>query len=198
MATKHEGLNLVKAVSAFSRKLERFTSANPSAEPAHAMTADEIRQKKIDYYEQDFKLSVVNEYKKFRFPYKTLGAHAPAADAIANDQQQLLAAYNIHKAVVEADTQFRTTDTFAKENLIASPLVQMEQYTMGDSFVYLQCWLFYEQQAKAYVPYFAVQQDGSYQLRFAPLRNFKLGYKEKEVAAVIKTAFYPSETVDIF
>lgn len=198
MATRHDGLNLVKAVTAFSRKLERFTSANPSAEPAHTMTADEIRQKKIDYYEQDFKLSVVSEYKKFRFPYKTLGAHAPAADALVNEQQQLLAAYNIHKALAEADAQFRTAETFLQEHVIASPLAQMEQYTMGDSFVYLQCWLFYEQQAKAYVPYFAVQQDGSYRLQFAPLRNFKLGYKEKEVAAVIKACFYPSETTDIF
>ncbi len=190
--SKKATLGIIKSVSAFSKKMERFMAANPEGKPSHTLSADEIRQKKIDYHEQDYRASVAEAYKKYKFPYKTLG-ETPEADAINGEEQHLLAAYNLFKAVQEANRQFSVQGTYIRDNVVSCALCDMEQYTLGDNFIYLQCWLYFEQKAKDFFPFMSVNPDASYTLKFAPLKDYRFNYKDKEVFAIIKQCYYPTE-----
>ncbi len=190
---KRSQIMIVRAVSAFSKKLSRFTAANPNGEPSTPMRPDEIRQKKVDISEEAFRLSVAENYRKYRFPYKTLGENSETADALNTDEQRLLAAYNLFKAILAANEAFSKYETFIRDNVIATPLVDMEQYTTGDEFIYLQSWLYFEQKAKDYIPYLSIKPDGSYILKFIPTADYRWNYRAKEVFAIIHSVFYPTE-----
>ncbi len=193
MSSKKNSIRIVRAVSAFSKKLSRFTEANQNAEPARPMRADEIRQKKVDYYEEEFKLSVAGNYRKYRFPYKTLGSSSSIADAILKDEERLLSAYNLFKAVKEANAQFAKYETFIVDNVIATPLNVMDQYTTGDEFIYLQCWLYFEKKIRDFIPFMNVNTDGTYRLQFASASDYRWNHTDKEIFAVIHQNFYPAE-----
>ena len=193
MSSKKNSIRIVRAVSAFSKKLSRFTEANQNAEPARPMRADEIRQKKVDYYEEEFKLSVAGNYRKYRFPYKTLGPSSSIADAILKDEERLLSAYNLFKAVKEANAQFAKYETFIVDNVIATPLNVMDQYTTGDEFIYLQCWLYFEKKIRDFIPFMNVNPDGTYRLQFASASDYRWNHTDKEIFAVIHQNFYPAE-----
>lgn len=193
MSSKKNSIRIVRAVSAFSKKLSRFTEANQNAEPARPMRADEIRQKKVDYYEEEFKLSVAGNYRKYRFPYKTLGSSSSIADAILKDEERLLSAYNLFKAVKEANAQFAKYETFIVDNVIATPLNVMDQYTTGDEFIYLQCWLYFEKKIRDFIPFMNVNPDGTYRLQFASASDYRWNHTDKEIFAVIHQNFYPAE-----
>ena len=78
----------------------------------------------------------------------------------------------------------------------ATPLASKTAYTQGDEFVYLQCWLMYEQKVADVVPQFVpsagAHQNGSYTLQFVPAAAYHAGYRKKEIAAVIQQEFYPA------
>lgn len=193
MASRKNSIRIIRAVSALTDKLSRFKDANPNAEPERPMRADEIRQKKVDYYEEEFKLAVAGNYRKYRFPYKTLGSSSSIADAIIKDEERLFAAYNLFKAVQEANKSFSKYETFIVDNVITTPLTSMEQYTTGDEFAYLQSWLYFEKKARDYIPFMNVNPDGSYTLKFALAAEYRWNHKDKEVLAVVRQNFYPTE-----
>ena len=82
---KVNSLKLPRVFSALEDKLSLFKATNPNGTPSTSMRADEIRQKKIDYYEEEFKLAVAGNYRKYRFPYKTLGEKSAEADSLICD-----------------------------------------------------------------------------------------------------------------
>ena len=193
MSSKKDSIKIVRAVSALSNKLSRFTAANKNAEPQRPLRADEIRQKKVDYFEADFKLAVAGNYRKYRFPYKTLGPNSSVADALTKDEERLFAAYNLFKAVKEANAKFSKYETFIVDNVITTPLNTMEQYTTGDEFVYLQSWLYFEKKVRDYMPSMNVNPDGSYTLQFVLASDYRWNHTDKEIFAVIHQNFYPTE-----
>ncbi|MCR5764237.1 MAG: hypothetical protein K6G00_12730 [Treponema sp.] len=193
MSSKKNSIKIIRAVSALSNKLSRFKSSNPNAEPDRPLRADEIRQKKVDYFEEDFKLAVAGNYRKYRFPYKTLGSNSSVADALIKDEERLLSAYNLFKAVKEANAQFSKYETFIVDNVITTPLNAMEQYTTGDEFIYLQSWLYFEKKVRDYIPFMNVNSDGSYRLQFVPASDYRWNHTDKEIFAVIRQNFYPTE-----
>ena len=147
----------------------------------------------VDYYEEEFKLSVAGNYRKYRFPYKTLGSSSSIADAILKDEERLLSAYNLFKAVKEANAQFAKYETFIVDNVIATPLNVMDQYTTGDEFIYLQCWLYFEKKIRDFIPFMNVNPDGTYRLQFASASDYRWNHTDKEIFAVIHQNFYPAE-----
>ena len=188
------------ALSAFSKKLSRFTKATPDGKPDTPPRADVLAQRKILEHDQAFAAEVVRTYTKYRFPYKTLGQDSVEAAAIAADEDALLAAYKLFCAVREANAQYGTEQTRIKDDVIATPLAHKSAYTQGDDFVYLQCWLRYEQGVEDVVPQFAQTnagqtQTGAYTLQFVPAAAYHAGYKKKEIAAVIQQEFYPTTAV---
>lgn len=188
---------LATALSAFSKKLSRFTKADSDAEPVSEPRGDELTQRRIMERNEAFEAAVIKNYTKYRFPFKTLGENSIEAAAIKADEDALLAAYRLFCAVRDANAQFGTEQTRIKDNVITSPLVHKPAYTQGDDFVYLQCWLRYEQKVTDVVPQFlqmpAPQNQGSqYVLQFVPAADYHAGYKKKEIAAVIQETFYPA------
>ena len=181
------------ALSAFSKKLSRFTKATPGGRPEMPPRPEELAQRRIMERDEAFSEEVVRTYTKFRFPYKTLGEDSIEAAAIKADEDALLAAYNLYKAVVAANEQFGTEQTRIRDDVIATPLANKAAYTEGDDFVYLQCWLMYEQKATDVVPRFVQNQNGSYTLQFVPAAAYHAGYRKKEIVAVIQSEFYPLE-----
>ncbi len=193
---KINALRLPRVLNSLQKKMTAFTAANPNGSPAKTVSQDEIRQGKIDSYEEAFKLAVAGNYRKYRFPYKTLGANSSAADALTCDEERLFAAYNLFKAVQDANREFGKYETKITGDIITTPLTLMEQYTTGDEFVYLQAWLYFEKKARDFIPYMFLQPDGTtYVLRFYSAAEFHWNYKAKEVMSVIRACFYPTETL---
>lgn len=193
---KVNSLKLPRVFNALEDKLSLFKASNPNGTPATPMRADEIRQKKIDYYEEEFKLAVAGNYRKYRFPYKTLGEKSAEADSLSCDEERILAAYNLYKAVREANASFGVYETRIADDVIRTPLTAMEAYTTGDEFVYLQAWLYFEKRARDFIPYMYLQDGGSsYILRFAETSGYRWNYKDKEVFAIIQAAFYPTDSL---
>lgn len=180
---------IASAFSAFGKKLSRFVQSDESA-PDLPPRADELTQRKIMEADEAFSAAVVKTYAKYRFPYQELGEHSQEARSIARDEDALLAAYRLFCAVREANDQFGTDQTHIKDDVIASPLANKTAYTQGGDFVYLQCWLRYEQGVTDVVPQFAQDKAGAYLLQFVPPTAFRADYKTKEITAVIQDAFY--------
>ena len=193
---KVNSLKLPRVFSALEDKLSLFKATNPNGTPSTSMRADEIRQKKIDYYEEEFKLAVAGNYRKYRFPYKTLGEKSAEADSLICDEERILSAYNLFKAVREANASFASHETKIIDDVISCPLTQMEQYTTGDEFVYLQAWLYFEKRSRDFIPYMYLLGDGStYIIRFMPASSYRWNYKDKEAFAIIQAAFYPTDSL---
>ena len=193
---KVNSLKLPRVFSALEDKLALFKATTPNGTPSTPMRADEIRQKKIDYYEEEFKLAVAGNYRKYRFPYKTLGERSAEADSLICDEERILSAYNLFKAVREANASFASHETKIIDDVITCPLTQMEQYTTGDEFVYLQAWLYFEKRSRDFIPYMYLLGDGStYIIRFMPASSYRWNYKDKEVFAIIQAAFYPTDSL---
>lgn len=181
---------IASAFSAFGKKLSRFVQSD-AAVPDPAPRADELTRRRIMEADEAFSAAVVKTYAKYRFPYKVLGEHSHEARAIVRDEDALLSAYRLFCAVRDANEQFGTEQTRIKDDVIASPLAGKTAYTQGNDFVYLQCWLRYEQGVTDVVPQFAQNKEGLYTLQFVPPAAFRANYKAKEIAAVIQGAFYP-------
>ncbi len=185
------------ALSAFSKKFSRFTKANPFGEPVSKPRPDDLTQRRIMEKDEAFSAEVIRTYTKYRFPYKTLGEDSLEAASIKNDEDALLAAYNLYKAVLAANEQFGTEQTRIRDDVIATPLARKDAYTQGDDFVYLQCWLRYEQKVEDVVPVLAQplsqrQEKDTYTLQFVPAESYHGDYKKKEIVAVIQSEFYPA------
>ncbi len=193
---KVNSLKLPRVFNALEDKLSLFKASNPNGNPATPMRADEIRQKKIDFYEEEFKLAVAGNYRKYRFPYKSLGEQSSEADSLTCDEERIYSAYQLYKAVREANESFGVYETRIIDDVIRTPLTQMEPYTTGDEFVYLQAWLYFEKKAKDFIPYMFLLDDGSsYLLRFMRSSDYRWNYKDKEVFAIIQASFYPTDSI---
>ncbi len=185
-------MKLSDAVSNFSNKMERFFQAYPGADLERRTSPDSVAQKKLAQADFAFKKSVAETYKKYRFPYKTLGEDSVEAGIISHDEDQLLAAYNLFKAVTEANEKSSTGETFLKPQIITS-LSSQDQYTVGENFIYLQVWLYFEQKAKDFCPSFESSADGNFKIIFTPVKNFKRNHRESEIFATLASVFYPGE-----
>ena len=181
---------IAAAFSAFSKKLSRFVKSE-SPTPGPRVRADELTQRRIMEADEAFSAAVIRTYTKYRFPFKTLGEQSVEALAISRDEDALLAAYRLFRAVQDANEQYGTDQTRIRDDMIASPLANKTAYTQGDDFVYLQCWLRYEQDVTDIVPRFVPNRDGSYTLQFVPEAEYHADFRKKEMAAVIQEAFYP-------
>ena len=184
------------AFSAFGKRLSRFTKANPGETPVRQARPDDITQRRIMERDEAFSEEVIRTYAKYRFPYKTLGEDSIEAATIKSDEDALLAAYNLYKAVLAANEQFASEQSRIKDDVIVSSLARKSAYTQGDSFVYLQCWLRYEQKVEDFVPHFfrvsaRQQQDEIYTLQFVPAASYHTDYRKKEIIAIIQSEFYP-------
>lgn len=191
MAEKDGRKSAAQAFSDFTKVFKRSVQSKDNSKP-NIVYEDEILQKKINAREQDFNLAVLASYKKYLNPFRTFGK-TQQAETIDNDEKNLLKAYNLFKAVRDANASIGDMNTFADIKYIHSPLTQRDCYTSGGEFIYLQCWLMFAQNITDYVPNFVEFEENYstvYKLEFVPQKNYTFAFDDKEVMAAIKSAYH--------
>ncbi len=187
-----KSFSAAEAFSAFARKFAKSTQASGNKKPA-IFHEDQLLQKKVNSADETFRLTVISSYKKYLNPFKTLGKNSAQAKSIAKDQEDLLKAYALFKTVAEANRTTGDAETYIKIDGIQSPLCQKDCYTAGGEFLYMQCWLIFEQGIKDYIPELVeqtVNMQSSYRLTFSPLKTYRFDYQDKEVMAIIEQCYH--------
>jgi hypothetical protein len=184
--------NVAQAFSAFSKKLSRSSQAS-DGEKLSVFHEDAVLQKKVSLADESYRLSVISAYKKYMNPYKALGKNSAEAKALAVDEENLLKAYNVFKAVLEANKTQGDGETFVELSEVKSPLTAKPCYTDGGQFIYMQCWLIFEQGIKDYIPELVLKNQGvdsTWHLEFTPLKTYRFDYQDKEVMAIIEQCYH--------
>lgn len=179
------------ALSSFSRQLKRFNKANKN-ERVTEPTEDSRIQQQIRESGERFKASVVQTYKIYKSPFQALGQDSARAVSIDRDEQNLLKAYELYKAITEGAKEKSDEQTFIADLRISSPLAAKASYTDGGQFIYLLMWLIFEKQCSQYVPYFE-EKGGLKVISFCPMENFTFDTHDKEVLDLVKKEFYGGE-----
>ena len=181
------------AFNAFSRKLSRSTQLLDNAD-IDLRRDDDMLQRKVDEKDKDYRKAIVTAYSRFMNPFGTLGKMSREASEINEDEQNLLKAYNLFKTVKKANEEIGDGSTFIKFGGIKTPLTDKLRYTTGGDFIYLQCWLIYEQGVHDYVPCISEREERLetfYTLDFVPTRSYDFGWQDREVLVEVEEAFYP-------
>lgn len=179
--------NLTDAINAFAQKFAIFQKTGN--ELPKRKTEDEILQDKIDANEAARKQSVAKSYKIYKDPFGALGKASDRARAIYEDEQNLLKAYNLFKAVKEAVESKSDRDTYVSSFEMESPLTKKNAYTFGGSLIYLICWLKFEEGVGDYVPVFE-ESGKSYKLKFVPASDYRFDSSDSDLISMVKEIFY--------
>lgn len=180
------------AFNTFSRKLSRSTQLLDNAD-IDLCREDDLLQKKIDERDKDYRKAIVTAYSRFMNPFRVLGKTSREALEINEDEQNLLRAYNLFRAVKKADKEIGNASTFIQLEGIKSPLTEKMRYTTGGDLIYLQCWLIYEQGVRDYVPCLVEVEERLetyYRLEFVPTKSYDFNWQDREVIAEIEETFY--------
>lgn len=193
--------NSAQAFDAFAKKLRRFNEATDAPEPVFK-SKNANTQINIKESDEKHKKEIIDTYKKFLSPYETYGKKSAIADEIERDKKNLLVAYNLYKALQGVNEQFANDETFLEATEIVSPLVNRERYTFGGEFIYLQCWLKFENGISDYMPVIWAEENAQdsyapkkHKLRFINPRNLRLSFREREISEIVAECFYPGAAV---
>lgn len=175
------------AFSEFSKKFARFKKSGESL--PKRKSEDDFLQDKINAGEAARKQAVSKSYRIYRDPFGELGKTSERARAIYDDEQALLRAYNLFKAVTEASGGKSDKETFVSSFTIESPLARKNAYTFGGNFIYLVCHLMFEEGVSDFVP--VLNEEGaSYRLSFVPAASFRFEQKDSDVIRIVRETFY--------
>ena len=173
--------NVYKAVMDFQEKFRRFSGAAEKSEPQIQKSGETLLEERIEQKQKEFEHGVMSAYNRFCLS----AASDDPENSVRTDCQNLLAAYNLYKAVHEAEKQFSNEHTALKKDILVSSLCQKSEYTSGDDFVYLKAWLYFNQNIRDLVPFFVQNERGSFSLQFVPERLAKFTLREKEIFSII-------------
>lgn len=173
--------------SNFAKKLSRFNQSGQEFQKRK--TEDDYLQDKINAGEAGRKQAVSKTYKIYKDPFGTLGKTSDRARAIYDDEQNLLKAYNLFKAVSEACSSKSDKETFVSSFEIESPLTKKTSYIVNGNFIYLICWLQFEENICDFVPVLE-EKNNSYKLRFYSVENYRFENNDSEVIRMVKEIFY--------
>ncbi len=181
------GEKLSDAVSAFSKRFARFSKT--TQERTVPKRDDEFLQEKINAGEAGRREAVSRTYRVFKDPFGVLGTSSNRAHALHEDEQNLLRAYRLFKAVKEAAESKGDKETFVSSFSIESPLPKKNAYTFGGEFIYLSCWLRFEQGATDFIPVLK-EENNSWQLTFASSSIHRYERADSELIKMVKECFY--------
>ncbi len=184
------------AQKAFSEFAKRFARSSQSTDDSKVRIVHEntLIQQKINALEEDFVAEAISSYNKYVNPFRTFGKTSRTAEAIDNDEKDLLCAYNLFKAVNDANNSIGNNQTFIKIDSVHSPLVNREIYTLGGEFIYLQCWLRYCKQITDFVPILKSTEknlETIWTLHFVSPKKVSWSFQEQEIIAVLESNFHP-------
>ncbi len=190
---KRDKRQVAQAFRNFSSIFTRSTQAQDDS-ALNIDRDDELLQKKINSREQEYMRAILSSYAKYMNPYRALGKNSREAAVISGDEDNLLRAYNLFKAVNEANRKIGDSETFINIGFVESPLTSKQAYTSGGEFIYLQCWLIYEQGARDFIPVIEEVEERmviTNRLRFVPLRTFSFSFQDREVIRAVEEAYHP-------
>ena len=171
--------NMQKAFSEFSSKFSRYLHSEVHNEPDFLKKEDKILHQRLDEKEEEENKEILKKYNLI------LNDQTPDSD-----KEQLFAAYNLFKAIKEAEKQFATSDVNLKKDILVTTLEQKTELTTGPDFIYLRCWLMFEKKAEDLVPQFTANSDGTFSLTFVPARFAQYSLADKEIMRVIREKLY--------
>lgn len=182
---ENEKQSVSKAFGAFSKKLKAFVASegeDPKFESGSSLLQERIKEREAVRYN-----NIVSYYKKFTTPDAS----------IAEDQENLLKAYNLYKGLRTLNQQAGDQNSFIKASEIISPLTQKARYTSGGDFIYLTAWFLYEKQIEDFVPLLEKREDGregngtiSFLLDFVTPQKKPFSIHDREILGIIKKEFY--------
>ncbi len=187
------GQNIQDVLSSFSKKLSRFNNSQNSvrlSSPERAKT--EYLEEKLRERAERLRSSVISTYKIYRAPFEALGEKSDRAASLDRDEQALLKAYNLYKSCMDIDkeNQDEIGTTHIRNVELYSPLADKASYTTGGQFVYLLCWLYFEQNCQEFLP-FLKDIDNHFVLCFSRTEGFQFADShEKEIFELVKSEFY--------
>lgn len=173
--------------SNFAKTLSRFNQSGRDL--PKRKTEDDFLQDKINAGEAGRKQAVSKTYKIYKDPFGVLGKTSDRAKSIYEDEQNLLKAYNLFKAVKDVCDSKSDKGTFVSSFEIESPLTRKAAYIMNGNFVYLICWLMFEENIGDFVPVLE-EVNNSCKIRFVSSENYKFNYSDMEVIRIVKEMFY--------
>ncbi|MBQ3671362.1 MAG: hypothetical protein II921_07800 [Treponema sp.] len=178
-----------EAINNFSKKFARFkTQAEP--ERIKRTSRDEVLQEQINRQEERYEFAVIGSYNVYKSPLVALGKNSSRGKSIDEDEQSLMKAYKLFKAVNDANTTAGDKTTFIHKVEIESPIAKKDSYTRGGQFVFLQCWLRFEQRVEDFCPVLEEDRNGYFHLRFHPQNEVKMSAKDKELMEKVRESFY--------
>ncbi|MBQ9237878.1 MAG: hypothetical protein IJ191_00960 [Treponema sp.] len=193
MADKKQPETSAHAFDVFAQKLTRFIAATDEGDIS-LQRSDERYRQLLQEREQQLKKTVITTYKKFLSPYEVFGKESRQAAEIVKDETELLTAYHLFSEIQEVNERRATKDTFLVTPVIETPLAERDRYTVGGEFLYLQCWLFYQNGCTAYIPTLKTEvaaADKRRAMHFVPAARYRQSHQEKEIISIIKNCFYP-------
>lgn len=183
------GQSVADAFSNFSKKFTKFKS-QPEPEIRKLSRQDQILQEQINRQEERYEFAVIGSYNLYKSPLVALGKNSSRGKSIDDDEQSLLKAYKLFKAIQDANNTNGDKTTFIKKVEIESPIAKKDTYSRGGQFIFLQCWLKFEQGVSDFVPVLEEDKNGYFHLRFQPESQVKLSAKDKELMEKVREAFY--------
>lgn len=185
--------NIAEVFSTFSQKLSRFNKSPDAVRaPSPQKAKNEYFEEKLRERGEKLRVSVVSTYKIFRAPFESLGEQSDRAVSIDKDEQNLLKAYNLYKSCMDIDkeNQDEIGTTHIKNVELYSPLAEKASYTQGGQFIYLLCWLYFEQNCQEFMPFFKEIESHNV-LCFERAENFSFeDPHEREIFDIVKSEFY--------
>ncbi|MBR0032601.1 MAG: hypothetical protein IJP61_09980 [Treponema sp.] len=178
-----------EAINNFSKKFAKFKA---QAEPERIKTTsrDEILQEQINRQEERYEFAVIGSYNVYKSPLVALGKNSNRGKSIDEDEQSLLKAYKLFKAVNDANNTAGDKTTFINKVDIESPITKKDSYIRGGQFIFLQCWLRFEQGVENFIPVLEEDRNGYFHLRFYPEAQVKMSAKDKELIEKVRESFY--------
>lgn len=173
--------------SNFAKKLSRFNQSGQDL--PKRKTEDDILQDKINAGEAGRKQAVSKTYKIYKDPFGVLGKTSDRARAIYDDEQNLLKAYKLFKAVKEACVEKSDKETFISSFELESPLAKKSSYTMSGNFIYLICWLMFEEGISDFVPVLE-EISNSHKLKFLLSENYHFDSNDSDLIRIVREVFY--------
>ncbi len=194
---KENKRQVAQAFRNFTQVFSRSTQAKDNSAP-NIDYEDDLLQKKINSREQEYRKAILTSYMRYMNPFRTLGKTSREAAVINEDETNLLKAYNLFKAINEANRKIGDAETFVNIGFVESPLTKKDAYTSGGDLIYLQCWLIFEQGVRDYIPVIEEVEEKmviTNRLRFVPLRTFSFSFQDREVIAAIEEAYHPGMSI---
>ncbi|WP_294427998.1 hypothetical protein [uncultured Treponema sp.] len=183
--------NFQDVLSTFSEKLARFNKSS-KAERVVPPSKNSYYEEKLRERGEKLRSSVAQTYKIFRSPFEVLGENSERAASLDRDEQNLIKAYNLYKSCMDInkENQDEIGATYIKNIEIYSPLADKASYTQGGQFIYLLCWLYFEQNCQEFMPFFK-EIESHCVLCFSSSENFHFSDPhEKEIFDLVKAEFY--------